>query len=101
MVHQVGRQLPDPEHDSSHCDDDEEGPEIFRPRSSGTIIPNDRAAPAAPARAGLPGMVMRNFFNISGAGDPEAVAQRVAAVLDQKYREAVGGLYTDYGLDTA
>lgn len=73
--------------------------------SSGEIVPNGvvaaTARSAGPAATATPRVSMRNVIQVSGAGDPEAVAQRVVAIIDRKYRDAIGGLYADYGLDTA
>lgn len=57
----------------------ERGPEIFTPSSSGRIIPNNRLA-SSQTHAQIS---ISPVFNISGAGNPQAVAQAVMRKMEE------------------
>ena len=88
----------------------EEGPELFRPNRSGSIVPsaetmrmlrNSGAAgasrSAAPSGGGRP-ISMTNHFVISGVSDPAEVARQAARRLGDELRFALRGAEADLGI---
>lgn len=69
----------------------EEGPELFRSRSSGTIVPNGAIGGASV------NVTVNPSFTISG-GDPAEIAARVRADLEAAVREAMRSVYGDVGM---
>jgi TP901 family phage tail tape measure protein len=71
----------------------ERGPELFEPSTSGRIIPNHSLAVAGTAaRAG--GGVTINVYQKPGE-DSEALARRLAALIDRQRQNAARGAYRD------
>ena len=83
----------------------EEGPEIFRPSKNGAIVPNHQikagSQESRPRQSVSP--TMHNKFEITAAmgTDPRAIASDVVDRINNEFREAVGSLFADCGLDLA
>lgn len=78
----------------------EDGPEVVTPDEPATVHPNG-ARPAAGAAAAVARPAQNVTIHINGVTDPDAVAERVTAVLDRKARDERHGLFADYGIDAA
>lgn len=62
--------------------------EIFRPKTAGTITPVSKSSPSI-------GQI--GPFHIQGAGDPEAVADRVAKKVEDRINRLLRGAHADMG----
>lgn len=70
----------------------ERRPEIFTPGSSGYI------SPRVPEGGGGRTVNVTNHFSISGAGDPQAIAEKVAAIVERKTQDGLRAIQGDVGL---
>jgi hypothetical protein len=71
----------------------EVGPELFVPRSSGSIVPNHKLA------GGGPPISIANHITInSAAGDARSIADAVAREIERRTNDLLRGVQADFGL---
>lgn len=73
----------------------ERGPELFSPSNAGVITPNSALRASSAANSNLPPIQVTNHFQISGAGNAEAVAQAVVDRQARATKSAVEAAYMD------
>ena len=73
----------------------ERGPELFSPSNAGVITPNHALRASSAANSNVPPIQVTNHFQISGAGNAEAVAQAVVDRQAGATKAAVEAAYMD------
>ncbi|KAI93270.1 hypothetical protein T281_17730, partial [Rhodomicrobium udaipurense JA643] len=72
----------------------EQGPELFVPGRSGSIVPNGGARSVSAGGANI--SITIDKIVIEGGGDVNEIAQKVGQVLEAELRRRLRGLQADY-----